>query len=336
MRRRDFIGLVGGAATAPSMSWPFLARAQQAVDGVPRVGILMGGAESDPAGQARVAAFFDELRALGKAKAGNPRIEIRWGGADIIRVRAEAAELVRSKPDVILAQSERAVTALQEETRTIPIVFIGLSDPVGRGVVQSVAKPGGNFTGFTIFDFDFSVMGKLLQMLKQAAPGLARVGLMYNPVNSAAAGWIRTLGAIAPSFSVSRVDVPVHDATEIESAIAAFAIEPNGGLLLPGDTTTAVYRQLIADLAAKNRLSSISGDRIYAMSGCLMSYGPDRLDMFRRAAAYVDRILKGEKPSDLPVQAPTKFELVINLKTAKALDLDIPPGLLTIADEVIE
>jgi putative tryptophan/tyrosine transport system substrate-binding protein len=328
--RRHFISALSGAALA----LPLAARAQQG-DRVRRIAVLLGAAD-DSAARARIAAFLQALQELGWTDRHNVRIDYRWGAGDPNRIQAQAVELVALKPDVILVQSERAVTAVQQETRSIPVVFIGLSDPVGRGIVQSVARPGGNITGFTIFDFEFSVIGKHLEVLKQIAPSVARVVLLYNPANSAAPGWISSLETIAPSFSVRPAAATVHDAAEIEQVIEAFAKEPNGGLLLPPDATTAVYRELIITLAARLRLPAVYSDRVYVGSGGLISYGPDRIDQFRRAAAYIDRILKGEKPADLPVQAPTKYELVINQKTAKALGLTVPPSLLATADEVIE
>ena len=327
MRRREFITLIGGAVAAS----PFAVRAQ--ADGIKRLTILMSVAD-DPEGQARVAAFRQGLQQLGWAEGRNVRIEYRWGNADAGRLKAYAAEVVTAVPDVILVGGTTALIPAQKATRTIPIVFVGSADPVGRGFVASRPRPGGNMTGFTIFEV--SLVGKMLEALKQIAPGIARVVLIYSPTNSNAADYWRSLETVAPTLAVKPVAAPVRDADEIERACAALAGERNGGLLVPPDAITTARRELIIALAARYRLPAVYPFRFFVTSGGLMSYGPDTLDPYRRAAGYVDRILKGEKPADLPVQAPTKFELVINLKTAKALGLEIPATVLARADEVIE
>jgi putative ABC transport system substrate-binding protein len=328
IERRKFLARLGGAAAA----WPLAARAQQA-DRVRRIGVLMGVA-NDAEGEARVAAFRQGLQQLGWVEGRNVLVEYRWGGGDPARLKIQAAEVAAMMPDVILAGGTTALVPMQQATRSIPIVFVGSADPVGRGFVASRPRPGGNMTGFTIFEV--SLVGKMLEALKQIAPVTARAVLIYSPTNSNAADYWRSLETVAPTFAVKPVAAPVRDADEIERACAALAGERNGGLLVPPDAITTARRELIIALAARYRLPAVYPFRFFVTSGGLMSYGPDTLDPYRRAAGYVDRILKGEKPADLPVQAPTKFELVINLKTAKALGLEVPPTLLARADEVIE
>jgi putative ABC transport system substrate-binding protein len=323
MRRRDFITLIGGAAVA----WPLVARAQQHR----RIGILVG-AGNDSQSQSWITGFRQKLQQLGWAD--GLQIDVRWGGADIDYIRASAAELVNSKPDVILIYSIRVLNAMREATRQIPVVFIATSDPVGLGFVESLAHPGGNLTGFMLYEV--SVAGKLVELLKEMVPQLAKVALLFNPENISAAGYRRSIESVAESLGAVPVSLPVRNAADIEVAIDAFAREPNGGLVLPTDVTTIVHRDLIIALAARHRLPAVYSFRADVARGGLMCYGPDTTDLFDRAASYVDRILKGEKPSDLPVQAPVKFELVINAKTAKALSLTVPLSLLARADEVIE
>jgi ABC-type uncharacterized transport system substrate-binding protein len=259
---------------------------------------------------------------------------VRWGSADIDHIRSSAADLVTSKPDVILVYGVRALNPMRQATSQIPVVFIATSDPVGLGLVESLAHPGGNLTGFMLYEV--SVAGKLVELLKELVPNLVRVGLVFNPDNTSAAGYWRSIEAVAKSRNVIPISLPVRDIGNILDAVDAFAREPNGGLVLPTDVTTIVNRDLIVALAARHRLPALYSFRSDVASGGLMSYGPDTTNLFVRSASYIDRILKGEKAADLPVQAPTKFELAISLKTARALGLDVPPSLLARADEVIE
>jgi putative ABC transport system substrate-binding protein len=328
MRRRQFITLLGGAA-----AWPMIARAQQAV-GVRRIGALMGLAADDPEGPIRVTAFAQGLQELGWSVGRNMRIDYRWTSGEADRIRRYAAELVALAPDVILTDGGSQVGPLQQATRTIPIVFVQIADPVGGGFVTSLARPGGNATGFSNFEYGFGA--KWLELLKQIAPGLTRAAVLRDPVNPAGTGQFGVIQAVAPSFGVEVSPVGLRDADEIERGVTAFARASNGGLIVTPSLLTALHRDLIIGLAARHRLPAIYPFHFYVTSGGLISYGPDNIDQYRRAAGYVDRILKGEKPGDLPVQTPTKFELVINLKTAKALGLTVPPSLLAIADEVIE
>jgi putative tryptophan/tyrosine transport system substrate-binding protein len=333
MERRDFITLLGGAAVAQ----PLAARAQSA-DRVRRTGILMNLAESDPEGQARLAAFRQGLSGLRWREGGNLRTEYRWWGAgDTESLRGHASELVRRAPDVILASGSRALQALQQETRSIPIVFVVQANPIGQAIIQSLARPGGNSTGFS--QYETTLIEKLLELLRETAPGIARVLVMFHPDNPAYSnptGYLRSFDAVVRTFGLAPVIVTVQDATQIERAFAEFAREPNGGLLLPPDGFTLTHRERIIALAAQHRLPGIYSYPIFTRSGGLMSYGVDLDDLYRRAAAYVDRILKGEKPGELPVQAPTRFEFMVNLKVAKALGLDLQPMLLARADEVVE
>jgi putative ABC transport system substrate-binding protein len=326
VKRRDFITLLGGAAVA----WPLAARAQPRTR---RIGVLVGAA-ADPQGQSWMAGFRQKLQESGWADGRDLHIDLRWGGADIDYIRVSAADLVSSKPDVILVYSIRVLNAMRHASGQIPVVFIATSDPVGLGFVESLARPGGNLTGFMLYEV--SVAGKLVELLKDMAPQLARVALLFNPENISATGYRRSIETVAKSLAVIPVWFPVRNAADIADAIDAFVREPDGGLLLPTDVTTVVHRDLIVALAARHRLPAIYSFRADAASGGLLCFGPDSADLFRRAASYVDRILKGEKAADLPVQAPVKFELVINLKTAKALGLEVPPTLLARADEVIE
>ena len=329
MRRRDFISLIGGATVA----WPLAARAQQS-DRVRRVGVLMGTVEGDPEGQRYIKAFQQGLQALGWAPGRNVQIEYRWCGSDTDRIQTYAAELVGLKPDVILAQTSLITAPLQRETRTIPIIFTQVNDPVETGIVASMAHPGGNITGFT--SFELTVGGKWLQILKEIAPSVTRVAVILNPVQSPQIAILHAIEAVAPSVGVPVTVAGVHDAAEIERVISAFARELNGGLIVLPNPVTIVNRELIIALADRYRLPAVYAYRYFITDGGLMSYGVDLADLYRRAAGYVDRILKGDKPADLPVQAPTKYDHVINLRTAKALGLTVPPQLLARADEVIE
>jgi putative ABC transport system substrate-binding protein len=328
VRRREFITLLGGAS-----AWPLTARAQQA-ERMRRVGVLMATAESDQEGQRYIKAFLQGLQALGWRHGRNIQIEFRWGGADANRIQTYAAELVRLKPDVILAQNSLAVVSLQRETRTIPIVFAQLSDPVESGFVTSLARPNGNITGFT--PAEFSISGKWLELLKEVAPGVTRVVILFNPDQPPNVGMLRAIEAAAPSFGVSLTPIGVHSASEIERSLTAFAHEPNGGLIVVPNPVVIRNRELIIALAARHRLPAIYAYPYFVTEGGLMAYGIDPASLYPRAAGYIDRILKSEKVTELPVQTPTKYELVINLKTAKALGLDVPWILQQRADEVIE
>jgi putative tryptophan/tyrosine transport system substrate-binding protein len=329
MRRREFITLVGGAAAA----WPLAARAQQP-ERMRRIGALMNTAVDDLESQAYVAVFLQGLQELGWTVGRNMRIDYRWTSGDADRVRRYAAELVALAPDVILTVGSSLVGPLQQATRTVPIVFVNVTDPVGAGYVASLARPGGNTTGFTVFEYGIS--GKWLELLKEIAPRVTRVAVLRDPANPAGTGLFGTIQGAAPAFGVEVSPVGLRDAGEIEHGITAFARGSNGGLIVTPSALAWVQRELIITLAARHRLPAVYALRFFAIAGGLISYGPDPADQYRRAAGYVDRILKGEKPADLPVQAPTKFELVINQKTAKALGLTVPPMLLARVDEVIE
>jgi ABC-type uncharacterized transport system substrate-binding protein len=328
MRRREFIALVGGAA-----AWPLAARAQQG-ERMRRIGVLMNLAADDAEGQARLAAFLRGLQQLGWIEGRNAHLDIRWGAGDAERFRRYAAELVALVPDLILAASGSTMPPLLHATRTVPIVFVQVADPVGNGFVASLARPGGNATGFT--NIDFSMSAKWLELLKQIAPGATRAAVLRDSTEPTGIGQWGALQSVAPSFTLELTPVGVSDPGEIERAIAGFANLPNGALIVTASAPTAVHRDLIIALATRHRLPAVYAYKYFITSGGLISYGPDTIDPYRRAASYIDRILKGEKPADLPVQAPTKYELVINLKTAKALGLEIPDGLLARADEVIE
>ena len=327
MRRREFITLIGGAAT-----WPLTVRAQQS-ERVRRVGILNILASDDPEAQARRAVFEQTLQQLGWTVGRDLKIETRQIGADLDSLRRYAAELVALAPDVILSVGSIVLAPLQQATRTIPIVFVNVPDPVGAGFVESMAHPGGNITGFS--NFEYSMSGKWAELLKQIAPKVTRALVFRDPTSAAGIGQFAAVRSVAQSLGVELKPVNVRDNDEIEAAVAAFARSGNGGAII---TTggAAAHRKLIISLAARHKLPSVYPYRYYAEDGGLVSYGLNPHDAFRRAAGYVDRILKGEKPADMPVQAPTKFELVINLKTAKALGLTIPQSLLATADEVIE
>jgi putative ABC transport system substrate-binding protein len=331
IRRREFIVTLGGAAAA----WPLAARAQQP-DRVRRIGVLMGYAESDSDAQAWYATFREELQKLGWTAGRNAQIDTRWATpADAGSMRRFAKELVALQPDLFLSSTTPTTTALLQQTRTIPIVFAIVADPIGSGFVASFARPGGNVTGF-IFT-EPTMAGKWLELLKEIAPRVARVAMLFNPASATYAEyWLSPFKAAAASFAIEPIAAPVRDRSELESVVAAQAREPNGGLIAMPDSFTDAHRAEITSLAARYRLPAVYPFRFFVEVGGLMSYGVDRTDNFRRAAAYADRILKGEKPSELPVQAPFKYELVINLKTAKALGLDVPLHLQQLADEVIE
>jgi putative ABC transport system substrate-binding protein len=328
MKRRAFIGLLVGAA-----AWPLAARAQQAT-GMRRIGVLMNLASDDAEGQARLAAFHQGLQQLGWTVGRNVQIDYRWGAGNADYIRKFAAELVALAPDVILSTGSPSVATLQQATPTVPVVFVTVVDPVSSGFVDSLARPGGNVTGFTLYEY--SISGKWLALLKEIAPGMTRAAVIRDPALTAGGGQLGVIQAVAPSVGAEVTPVNVRDAGEIERAITAFARSPNGGLIVTASTLAGVHRDLIIALAARHKLPAVYPVPYFARSGGLMSYGPDSVDQYRRAASYVDRILKGEKAANLPVQAPTKYELVINLKTAKALGLDVPPTLLARADEVIE
>jgi putative ABC transport system substrate-binding protein len=328
VKRREFMTLLGGAA-----AWPLAARAQQ-VEKVRRIGVLQPLAADDPESPARVTAFAQGLQQFGWTDGRNVRIDYRWAAGDTDRYRRYAAELVALAPDVILASSSPAMMSLQQLTRTMPIVFVSVVDPVGAGFVESLARPGGNATGFVLYEYGMSA--KWLELLKEIVPLLKLAAVLRDPAIASGAGQYAVIQAAAPSFGVELRAVGVGDAGEIERAITAFARSSNGGLIVTGSALALVHRDLIITLAARHRLPAVYPFRYFAASGGLISYGPNTTDPYRRAAGYVDRILKGEKPADLPVQNPTKHELVINLKTAKAMGLEIPPTLLARADEVIE
>ncbi len=329
LMRREFITLLSSA-----LAWPLAARAQQP-DGARRIGVLMAVPENGADSQARVTTFQKGLEKLGWTVGRNLEIDYRWGMFDVERARVAATDLLRLAPDVILANGTAALAAAQQATRTVPIVFTVVSEPLAQGFIQSLARPGGNITGFT--NLEPTVGAKWLELLKEIAPGVTRVALIFNPeVTPIAIALSHSAEAAAQKFAVEPIVAPVHRPAEIESVITMLAREPGGGLILPVDTFSTAHRKLIVELAARYRLPAVYGFRYFAAEGGLISYGIHVLDQFLQAAAYVDRILRGERPADLPVQQPTKFELVINLKTAKALGLDIPPKLLALADEVIE
>jgi putative ABC transport system substrate-binding protein len=328
MRRRAFITLLGGAAAA----WPIAGRAQQ-TERIRGIGVFMNLAADDPEGQDRKTAFVQALQQLGWTDGRNARIDTRWG-TDAVSTRKYAAELLALAPDVILATASTATSALQQMTRTVPIVFVIVIDPVGAGYVESLARPGGNVTGFSLFEYGLS--SKWPELLKEVAPGVRRVAVLRDTAVGSGVGQYAIIQAVAPSLGLELHPIGVSDAGEIERAVAAFARVPNSGLIVVGSPSQVVHRNLIITLAARHQLPAVYPLSYFARSGGLISYGPDSIDPYRRAAGYVDRILKGEKPADLPVQAPTRYELVVNLKTAKALGLEIPATVLARADEVIE
>jgi putative ABC transport system substrate-binding protein len=324
--RREFITLLGAAA-----AWPLAARAQQG-ERMRRIGVLMNLAAGDPEGEVRTAAFLQALQQLGWSDGRNVRIDYRWAAGDAGHFQRYAEELLALAPDVILASATPSVQALQQATRTVPIVFAIVADPVGAGFVDSLARPGGNVTGFT--PFEYGISGKWLELLKEVVPRVTRVAVLRDL--TIGLGQLGAIQSVAPSLGVELTPIGLGDPGQIERTVAAFARSSNGGLIVTASTSAIIHRELITTLAARNKLPAVYYTRYWVAGGGLMSYGPDFRDQFRRAASYVDRILKGEKPADLPVQAPTKYELAINLKTAKALGLEIPPTLLARADEVIE
>ena len=328
MRRRDFIKGIVGSATA----WPLVARAQQG-EHMRRIGVLMNLGADDPNAPVLVGAFSQGLAEAGWIIGRNARIDYRWYQS-AEAARAYAAELLPLTPDIILASGTPGVTAVKQLTRTVPIVFTGLADPVGTGIVDSLARPGGNLTGFMIFDFTFA--GKYLDLLREIAPHTTRVAVFRDDTNTASVAIFSVIQAMATSVGLQVRPVNVRNSDEIASAVEAFAHNPNGGAIVTGTALTTAHRELILKLIERYKLPAIYYDRFIVANGGLISYGPDRANNFRRAAGYVDRILKGEKPADLPVQAPTKYELVVNLKTAKTLGITIPQSVLTRADEVIE
>jgi len=329
MQRREFLAFLGGAAVA----CPLAARAQES-ERMRRIGVLMPGTADDAEYQARMAAFLHGLQQLGWSDGRNVRIDTRWATTDAAEIRRHAAELAALAPDVILAPAATTVGPLLQATRTVPIVFPTIVDPVGAGFVDNLARPGGNATGF--MNFEYSIGGKWLELLKQIAPGVTRVAVLRYADTPSGVGQFGIIQSVAPSLRVEITLVNMRDAPEIERAVAAFAHAPNGGLIVTASPLAQRHRDLIVALAARHNLPAVYGDRSFAAAGGLISYGPDYIDQYRRAAAYVDRILRGEKPADLPVQTPVKYETVINLKTAKALGLTVPPTLLANANEVIE
>ena len=328
MRRRDFITVVGSAAV-----WPLAARAQQ-TERMRRIGVLMFYEEDDPRSMLRVGAFLEVLQRLNWIKGDNVQIDIRWGAADMARSRSYVAELLALAPDIIVSHGSPATAALQEATRTLPIVFVNVTDPVGAGYVASLARPGGNATGFSYVEYGMS--GKWLELLKEIAPRVTRAAVLRDPSHALGTGQLGAIQSVAPSLRIEITPIDVRDAGEIERTITDFAPAPNGGLIVSVSSGGLNHRKLIITLAAQHKLPTVYFQSSFVEDGGLISYGPETVDGFRKAALYVDRILKGERPADLPVQAPTKYELAINLKTAKALDLPVPSSLIGRADEVIE
>jgi putative ABC transport system substrate-binding protein len=328
LKRREFITLLGGAA-----AWPLAARAQQPAR-MRRIGVLMSAGANDPDGQARFAAFLQGLQELGWSVGRNVRIDTRWDAANAELYRKYATELIALTPDVLIAGGGNALRPLRQATSTLPIVFASTVDPVGEGAVESLARPGGNITGFT--NFEYGISGKWLELLKQIAPQVTRVAVIRDATSPSGTGQLGTLQGAAPSLGVELQPIGTRSADEIERGLTVFARAANGGLIVTSSAVATTHRELIVTLAARHRLPAIYALRTYVEDGGLISYGPDRTDQYRLAAGYVDRILRGEKPAELPVQAPTKYETVINLKTAKTLGLTVPLALLTRADEVIE
>jgi len=329
MRRRDFIALLAGG----TIELPFSAAAQQA-DHVRRIGIVMPYAKGDAENEARVAALRQELAKLGWAEGRNVQFDERWTADNMDVVRAEAASLMASNPDVVIATGGRVVPVLMKLSRSIPIVLPGGSDPVGAGYAKTLAKPGGNVTGFTLLEY--SMLGKSLEILKQIAPAIVRVALIYNPDNPNAAIYRRTAETASKPLAIEPIAAPIHGLSDIDRAVTSLAVNPNSGIFFMPDVSTLILRQEVVDLTARHRLPAMYWDASFVKYGGLAFYGVDRIDLFRRSAAYVDRILRGEKAADLPFQQPTKYQLMINLKTAKALNLTVPQSLLATADEVIE
>jgi putative ABC transport system substrate-binding protein len=328
LKRRDFIQVIAGAVAA----WPLAARAQQP-EKIRRIGVLMNFAADDPESTARITVFVQSLHGLGWTVGHNLQIDYRFGAGDVERYRRFASELVALVPDVLVTSGAPAVEALQRTTRTVPIVFVTVTDPVGGGLVASLARPGGNTTGFTLSEYGLSA--KWLELLKQIAPNVTRAAVLRDPV-AVGIGQFAAIQAVAPSLQVELSPIDARDAAEIERAVTAFARRPNGGLIVTSTAFSTIHRELIITLAAQHRLPAVYFNRLFVASGGLISYGPDPRDQFRLAAGYVDRILKGERPGDLPVQDPTRLTTALNMKTAKALGLTVPATLLSVADEVIE
>jgi putative ABC transport system substrate-binding protein len=329
VKRREFITLLGGGAAV----WPLTARAQPR-ERMRRIGVFSGLAERDASVQPMVAAFEDALAKLGWTPKTNVVIEYRWGGGDADKMRRQAAELAAHAPDVIFVNGGLGLERLLQATRSVPIVFAIVPDPLGSGFIESLSRPGGNATGFLMFEYSLS--GKWVELLKEIAPDLTRAAILRDPTIAAGTGQFAVIQSVAPSRGVEVIPINMRDAVEIERAVAAFARSSNGGLIVTAGTAAIVGRELIPALAAKYKLPAVYPARDFVTSGGLVSYAADLFDQYRRSASYIDRILRGEKPADMPVQAPTKYELVINLKTATALGLDVPPTLLARADEVIE
>jgi putative ABC transport system substrate-binding protein len=329
VKRRAFITLLGGSVAA----WPLVVRAQQ-VEQMRHIGVIFGGPANDSDIQARLAAFRQMLQQLGWTEGRNVRIESRWGAGNADNTRKYAAELAALTPDVILANGDVAAAQQLQATRTVPIVFVIVPDPVGAGLVNSLSRPGGNATGF--MQFEYSLTAKWPELLKEIAPGVKRAAVLRDAASTSGIGQFAVIQYVAPSVGVEVSPIDLRDPGEIERAVTAFARSPDGGLILTAGSLSAVHRNLVITLAARHKLPAVYSNGDFVTGGALISYGPNFIDQYRRAAAYVDRILKGEKPADMPVQAPTKYELVVNLKTAKALGLDIPATVLARADEVIE
>jgi putative tryptophan/tyrosine transport system substrate-binding protein len=328
--RREFITLLGGAAAA----WPVAARAQQS-DRVRRIGVLSGLAENDPEGRARIAAFRDGLQRLGWTEGRNVHIDVRWGTPEAETMQRFAKELVALQLDLMVTQNTPGTAAMLQQTGVIPIIFVNIVDPVGSGFVANLSRPGGNVTGF--ISLEPTIAGKWLELLKEIAPRVAKVAFLFNPATASYAEYyLAPFKATAPSFTVEAISAPVRDSAALETVIVALANDPNSGLIVMPDSFLIAHRAVVTSLAARHRLPAVYPFRYFTEVGGLLSYGSDQLDNYRRAASYADRILKGEKPSELPVQAPVKFEMTINLRTAKALNIEIPPNLLALADEVIE
>ena len=329
MKRREFISLLGGAAAA----WPMAARGQQP-ERMRRIGVLINLTADDPQSQARIAVLLNGLQQFGWAEGLNIRIDYRWGSGDVNRLRNYAAELIALAPDVVLAGGSEAAATFQQASRNLPIVFVNVADPVGAGYVDSLSRPGGNATGLVLFEYGISP--KWLELLKEIASGVTRVAVIRDAAIPAGIGQFGAIQGVSSSLGVEVSPLGLRDANEIERALTAFAQGPNGGLIVTASPAAVSHRDLIIKIAARHRLPAVYPYRLFVTSGGLMSYGPDQVGQYRQAAGYIDRILKGEKPADLPVQAPTRYELVINLKSAKALGLEIPATLLARADEVIE
>jgi putative ABC transport system substrate-binding protein len=328
LKRREFVSLLGGA-----VAWPIAARAQQQ-ERIRRVGALISLTADDPQSKARVAAFLRGLQPLGWTDGRNLHIDYRWGEGDAGHMHSHAAELIALAPDVVVAGGSEATATFQQATRNVPIVFVNVVDPVGAGFVDSLSRPSGNATGFMVFEYGISP--KWLELLKEIAPSVTRVAVIRDAAIASGIGQFGAIRAVSSSFGMEVSPIGASDALEIERAVSAFAHGPSGGMIVTGSPSTAFHRDLLIRLAVRHRLPAVYPLRLFADSGGLISYGADTVDQYRLAAAYVDRILKGDRPADLPVQAPTKYDLVINLKTAKALGLDVPPILLARADEVIE